>query len=765
MCDVTSEQVRWAAIICAILLSPTATLTQQAPAESRPSKQAAELLAARERFDQTLWGPEVEAQRYETRFVKLWDELIQTDDKFAVLSSFPFTTLTLGKPAGQESLDLGIQRTRFGKAERDLSPAAWTQLLRQFQSEGYEIEHTEWHHSRFDPPRDRTPAHSEVSMAIRASRADPPHRVVVRAVLDVTWSTEVDRQNRPLPEHIAVNDLQILERNAPAAFREVFTVDNLPSRPRIHPLLVYDLDGDGLSEIILGGRNTVLRNRGAGQFEADRFLAHKHTFSDAAILADFTNDGHVDFVAVDLERYPLLFEGDADGRFTKAGRRIADARLQQPQSFTAGDMDADGDLDLFIGNYKKAYEGGQMPTPYYDANDGFPAALLRNDGDGHFTDVTETSGLGPKRFRRMYSSSFVDLDDDADLDLITVNDYAGFDLHLNDGRGVFTDVTDSFGRDRHMFGMAHTFADYDLDGDLDFYVIGMSSTTARRLTAMGLNRGDKPEHNDLRPVMGYGNRMFLRTGDGFALAPFNAQIARTGWSWGASSFDFDNDGDQDIFVANGHVSGESTQDYCTTFWRHDIYVDDSQSDAARESMFQFLLTPLQDAKMSWNGYEPDVLWMNEGGAGFTNVAFLLGTAFDYDGRAVVADDLDADGQVDLIVVEFKNTGTTNDFLLHVYQNRLEETGNWIGVHLREVGSGLSPIGATVTVTTAAGLQMSRVVTGDSFSAQHPTTVHFGLGALTEIDAVEVRWLGGAHRRITRPDPNQYLAVDPPSASK
>ena len=357
----------------------------------------------------------------------------------------------------------------------------------------------------------------------------------------------------------------------------------------------------------------------------------------------------------------------------------------------------------------------------------------------------------------------------SDIDLLVVSDFAGFDMYLNDGRGRFTDVTDGFGRDRHLFGMAHTFGDYDSDGDLDFYVIGMSSTTARRLEGMGTGPDDKREHNALRTAMGYGNRMFLRTGDGFELAPFNDQVARTGWSWGTSSFDFDNDGDTDIFVANGHISGESTQDYCTTFWRHDIYTDDSQENAARENLFQFVMTPLYNTAISWNGYEHKVLWMNEGGGRFTNVAYLLGVAFEYDGRAVVADDLDADGNVDLLVIEHTWGGGTSDNndhqILHVYQNRLPDTGNWIGVRLGRSGPGQSPVGATITIATASGSQTTRIVTGDSFAAQHPATAHFGLGALTQVEAIDVRWASGVHRRIEQPDINQYITVSPPSSWK
>jgi hypothetical protein len=754
-------------ILCVviILVMTPEVQTQSASQSTNPLSVpfgARQLFGDREQLDQDLWAPEVLAQRYERRFVALWDALLTRDDKFAILAAVPFSKLTMGTPGRFETLGLGIQRSQFGAPTVDLDPAAWKRLLDRFQREGYVIEQTEWHHSKFEMPQNERPASSEVVSVIHATRADPAHRVMLRAVLRVEWSPRVDAEDLPIPDRIVIKDVEMLERHAPAAFQEVFTVERTQTRYPLGPLLVQDLDGDGLSEIILGGFNQTLWNRGNGQFAAEPFLADdQHIFSDAGILADFTNDGYVDFVAVNTSMHPFLFEGSAEGQFVKKGTQISEATFEQPRSLTAGDIDADGDLDLFIANYKSAYIGGQMPSPYYDANDGFPAALLRNDGDGSFTDVTDAAGLGRKRFRRTYSSSFVDLDEDRDMDLLVVSDFAGFDMYLNDGHGHFTDVTEVFGRDRHMFGMSHTFGDYDLDGDLDFYVTGMSSTTARRLESLGLGRNDKPEHNALRQAMGYGNRMFLRNGNGFEPASFNADVARTGWSWGTSSFDFDNDGDKDIFVANGHISGGSTQDYCTTFWRHDIYTDDSQDDVARENMFQFVMTPLQETEISWNGYEHKVLLMNHGGTGFTNVAYLLGAGFEYDGRAVVTEDLDADGRVDLLVLEFKSgggAGDQNDQILHVYQNRLMEAGNWVGVRLDQARSNRSPIGATVTVVTATGSQMTRFVTGDSFSAQHSATAHFGLGDLTAIDSIEIEWADGTHQRIENPAVNQYLAL-------
>ena len=752
-----------AVVTTGVLVIGILSFSQAVPA----AQQVQQLLNQRQELDQTLWQAEEQAQHYEQRIVRLWDELLRSNDKYEILKRFPLATLVLGEAESHDSLALGITRVRFGPAHRELSSAAWKARLDDFAEQGYVIDQTEWHHSRFVPAEDARPAQSEVSAIIHAAREEPPHRVILQATLDITWSPRVDAQDLPIPDQIAVSHLDVLDRRAAAAFQKVFEFARTATRFPLEPLIVYDLNGDGLSEIILGGANSVLWNHGAGQFEVAPFLDDTdHVFADAAILADFTNDGYVDFIGVDIARYPLLFEGNAEGRFTTTGHRIVDATFEQPKSFTAGDVDGDGDLDLFIANYKNAYEGGQMPTPYYDANDGHPAYLLRNDGNGNFTDMTEAAGLTAKRFRRTYSSSLVDLDDDADQDLLVVSDFAGFDMYLNDGRGRFTDVSDQFGEHRHLFGMSHTFGDYDLDGAMDFYVIGMSSTTARRLENLGIGPSDKPEHNARRAAMGYGNRMFLRRGDGYELAPFNDQVARSGWSWGTSTFDFDNDGDRDIFVANGHLSGNSTADYCTTFWRHDIYTDDSQDNAARENMFQFVMSPLQETDISWNGYEHKVLWMNEGGGAFTNVAYLFGVAFEYDGRAVVTEDLDADGNVDLLVVEYKSgggAGDNNDYRLHVYQNRLAETGNWIGVHLRDAGNGFSTVGAKVTLESSVGLQVGRIVTGDSYSAQHAATVHFGLGQLTAVEAINVQWANGAQRRIERPAINQYITVTPESS--
>ena len=88
--------------------------------------------------------------------------------------------------------------------------------------------------------------------------------------------------------------------------------------------------------------------------------------------------------------------------------------------------------------------------------------------------------------------------------------------------------------------------------------------------------------------LGYGNRLFLGGDKGLSQAPYNDLLARTGWSWGCTAFDFDNDGDEDLYIANGHLSRKSCKDYCTTFWRHDIYTGGSKEDPLLKTFFDEL---------------------------------------------------------------------------------------------------------------------------------------------------------------------------------
>lgn len=724
-----------------------------------------DLARRRAELDETVWKNERLAQEYDQALVELWDDLLAQDsrsdgDKFAVLEDIDFQSMQIGDLGTEQLMDWGIARVPLTAPNRKLSTTEWKAALRKLRDSGYRIVQTEWHQATFDPETDGQAAKSTVTMAIYVTHEGRGERLVVRGTLGVTWRSRSNSSPiHPVPQEILATDVEIWRRVGAVPFVEVLTVDRTqpPARSGVQPVLVNDLNGDGLAEIVLGGSNQLFWNRGDGNYEEDWLCKQFERSFETGLLADLDGDSRVDYLTPGARGDLLLFVADEDGRYSTPpiGRVRGGGPLKQPQAITAGDIDNDGDLDVWIAQYKISYVGGQMPYPYYDANDGFPAFLLINDGNGRFHPLTEESGLSNKRFRRTYASSFVDLDNDHDLDLLVVSDFSGVDLYFNDGSGYFTDRTMEAVDQRHLFGMASTFADYNLDGRLDFFATGMASTTARRLEYMKLGRRDRAEIHTMRQHMAYGNRMYLAVGDRFEQPEFKDDVARTGWSWGTTSFDFDNDGDPDVFVANGHSSGASTKDHCTHFWCHDIYDASSEYNKAFSELFNDVHAKYLDRSESWDGYQKNALLMNLAGKGFVNIGFLMGVGQQYDGRAVISDDIDADGLIDLIVVEDR---WSDGQILHVYRNRLDTSNQWIGVRLKEEAGAPSPIGAKVSVITPTETRVDCVVTGDSIHAQHALALHFGLGTQQKVEAIEVSWPNGDVRRIAAPAVGKYHDV-------
>jgi hypothetical protein len=724
----------------------------------------------RAELDATVWAPERAAGEHERAIVALWDALIDANrrgDEAAkrdALAALQFDELRVGTPQAVGTLDHGIQVLESGPPYAVWSGDDWRRFLDAQLASGYRLVQSEWHHSRFTPGQDGSPDRSGISFAMDLVDGPGDRRIHLSGDLDVEWSGRRDARGVPIPARIDATHLRMLIRPGPPPFREILSWSQPdPEKPEhrspIHPVLVYDLDRDGLAEIVMVRAGKVLWNRGGGRFEAEPLLAHPTALTETGVIADLNGDGLPDLASTRPRGDLVVYFGDVHGRFPDPPRSFAfDYPLRAPSVLSVGDIDGDGDLDLWVAQYKPAYLEGQMPTPFYDANDGYPAHLLQNDGHGGFRDVTEEAGLAPRRKRRTYTSSFADLDEDGDLDLLVVSDYAGIDLYSNDGSGHFVDANDSVAADRHLFGMSASFADYDLDGHLDFFVAGMASTTARRLEALGLGREDRPDIQAMRMRMAFGNRMYLAGKGGWHEPEFAGDVARTGWTWGTTAFDFDNDGDPDLFAANGHESGKTTNDYCSTFWTHDIYDGASQPDPGLGDLFQESIQRFVEGNLSWDGYQKNRLLMNRSGHGFVEVGFPMGVADEFDSRSAVSEDLDRDGRVDLVVVEDEGLeGQT----LHVYRNTLETGNGWIGVELQERAGGLSPVGAVVRVRTPGRVQVSEVVTGETLMGQHSTTLHFGLGTAQRVESIEVRWPGGATLTLKDPEPGRYHRIRAP----
>ena len=457
----------------------------------------------------------------------------------------------------------------------------------------------------------------------------------------------------------------------------------------------------------------------------------------AIVRADLDGDGTTEVVVADASGVQVR------GRDGWRQAWVAPAKLRHPQSITAGDIDGDGDLDLWVTQYRLPFVNGQFPTPYYDANDGFPSYLLRNDGT-QWLDITEVSGLAPKRYRRTYSASWLDLDGDGDLDLVNVSDFAGLDFYRNDGRGHFTDMTSGLGLTRHAFGMAHVVWDANHDALPDLLMVGMDSPVASQLDALGLGRSEFPGHTVHRGAMTYGNRLFVGSRSrGMELSPLSEDLRRAGWAWGAAVLDWNNDGRDDIHLVNGHETFESRSEFERQFWQHDIYVGGSTPDPAAQLYFMQANERRRAARQSYGGWQANRLFTQTVRDSFVENAWILGVAVTEDCRNVVAGDFDEDGRMDLALTTYEQWPVTRQRLL-IFRNRSVNDGHWIGYRLNAPAPG-----SHLEVTTREGIRRHWWVNGDGYRSQSDTEAHFGLGQGAEVLKAEWVRLGGARQELPR----------------
>ena len=738
--------------------SPQTEVDYKMSGNPRPKILAAGVakIERRERvIDETIWAKELEAQVYGRVIEDFWDALNAATNKWEVVEGLKFEALVLGVWEKTERLPHGIESWRKAEGSPAInSYARWRENLSNWKEAGWEIAQCEFRHNAFDPQTNDIAARSRFYFSVHLTNAAPhgsgafPARAMVEGDLFVTWAARTTNE-APLLRQIDASELQATVRAGPPAFVPILTetFEPPPLSLALEPLLVYDLDFDGIPEIALPAANRLFRWRG-DHYASEQFCSTPRMQVWDGLFADIDGDGIADFLYVESEGVFLL-KGSPGGRFQSPPRELIRRDFFGARAITCGDIDQDGDLDVFVGQYKLPYTGGSMPTPYYDANDGYPSYLYVNDGAGNLRDVTVAAGLGPKRYRRVYSSSFVDLNADGAFDLLVTSDFAGVDIYQNNGRGRFTDVTRAWLEERHLFGMGHAFGDFNNDGQLDFYVTGMTSPTAERLEHLGLDRPGSNVDVTMRAKMIHGSRLYLSENGGFREGGASKSVARTGWAWGASAADFDNDGWLDLYVANGMESMATVRDYEGEFWLRDIFVGDSREKEIENMYFGMKMIARRRASESFGGFEKNRLLLNQNGRDFLNVAHLFGVGLENDCRNLVAADLDGDGRSDLAMITQYAVPEAHE-KLRVYRNEIAEEGSWISFSFREEPGRVSPIGASVTVRGAGFQKVAAVVTGGSFRSQHPLTARFGLGNVAQVEAVEIRWPGGAVTRLAGP---------------
>ena len=465
--------------------------------------------------------------------------------------------------------------------------------------------------------------------------------------------------------------------------------------------------------------------------------------------------------------------------FPQGGLRFTDVTAQAgvalpgltTESVAWGDYDNDGDEDLYL------------------TNDG-PNRLFRNDGEGRFTDVTASAGVGSPAFS--VGAAFGDLDNDGDLDLYVVNFQRGLDLlYRNDGPAgpggafVFTDVALQAGTVIEMSSRGVALLDFDRDGFLDIYVMSIGANilywnqgnltfvdlagqagvqapaTGVGVVATDLDADGWPDiftgNRSFDP-----NRLFLKDAVGYRDVTGEAGIFAVGLGMGVLSFDYDNDLDFDLYWTAWPGDGRPIPN---AFYRNGGgagFVDVAAETGTLDPLGWGISAAHGDVDLDgWmdffvsNGFSPtssaNVLFRNRGNGTFEDVTATLGGG-RFDGRGVAFADYDGDGDLDVIVTAGASAAT------RLWRNDSVTGHHWLTLRLLGTFSNRSAIGARVEVETPLRTTVQEVSGGAGRGNQNSLPLEFGLGPAVRILRVTIRWPSGLVQVIENVAVDQVLTV-------
>jgi len=516
---------------------------------------------------------------------------------------------------------------------------------------------------------------------------------------------------------------------------------------------IADIDGDGFDDLYVcqpaGIPNRLFRNRGDGTFDDITEQSGVGVLENTAcaLFADLDNDGRQDLIVVRANG-PLLFLNAGDGKFRLKPDAFQFANPPQG-TFTGAaiaDYDHDGWLDIYFCLYSY-YQGADQyryPMPYYDAENGPPNFMMRNNRDGTFHDVTKQSGLDQNNTRFSFCCAWGDCNGDQWPDLYVVNDFGRKNLYRNNGDGTFTDVAPQAGVEDIGAGMGVCWLDSANRGH-DLYVANMWTAAGLRVSEQENFQADAGERaRALYHQHAMGNCLFRNTGDEhFEDVSMRSGTAVGRWSWSSDSWDFDHDGFPDLYIANGMISGTSQDDLNSFFWRQ--VVANSPKEARPNHEYEQgwnAINELIRSDGTWSGFERNVFYLNNRDGTFSDISGIVGLDCIEDGRTFAVGDFDHDGKLEVVL---KNR---NGPQLRLFKNVMPDLGAAIAFRLTGKKSNPDAIGAAVTVETESGRQTRLLQAGSGFLAQHSKELFFGLGAHKGTVSATIRWPSGLQQNLT-----------------
>jgi len=480
-----------------------------------------------------------------------------------------------------------------------------------------------------------------------------------------------------------------------------------------------DYDNDGWMDILFVNsgpsdffhpdkplRNALYHNNHDGTFTdvTDKAgLAISKSFGMGVAVGDYDGDGWPD-IYITAYGKNTLYHNNKDGTFTDVTERARVAVNGWSTNAVWFDYDNDGKLDLFVSSfveYNKNLSCGdnKFGRKYYCIPRVFaprPSRLFHNNGDGTFTDVSQRSGIA-RSPGKSFGVVVTDVNNDGWMDLFVANDTLPNFLFINQHDGTFKEVGLEAGvaysdSGTVRSGMGVDAADYDNSGWQSLFVANIDQ---ERFSLY---------HNEKDMTF------FDQSGE---IGPATRVLS----GWGLKFFDYDNDGNADLILANGHP-------------------DD--------------MVEMRNTQTTYK--EPLLMFENVNGK-FRNVSAESGPVFGklYPARGLAVGDFDNDGYLDILIC---NNGEP-PLLLH---NEGDHRNNWIGLQLVATKSNSASIGAVIT-WVAGGTKTSRLKNGGgSYLASHDPREILGIVTANKIDSVEVKWPSGTVDRITNPPINQYIRV-------
>lgn len=479
------------------------------------------------------------------------------------------------------------------------------------------------------------------------------------------------------------------------------------------------------------------------------------------------------------------------------------------------DYNNDGLPDLYIAN-GRPLDDSMHPYPLKDKPDPAPQNhLYRNDGNGHFTDVTQSAGLNPEMYSIAVAAA--DYDKDGFVDLL-VTAYGKAVLYHNDGNGHFTDVTEKAGLKVEGWSIASTWLDYDKDGCIDLFVGRYVKFDPKYRAYYAADNYPGPLDYE-----GDTNKLFHNNCDGTFtdVSEKSGLSAFVGRTMGVTAADYDNDGWDDVYVANDRTenflfhnkhdgtfeevandtgtafgqNGESTSSMGPVFADFenrgvfDLWVTDGHYNRylrnAGKQGFEDLgasngVSQTNAQYVSWGtgvyDYDNDglldilifhgglihlipqehTLFRGLGNARFTDVSRQAGDVLSVrtTARGACFADYDNDGKVDAFVVNLGGKGT----LVH---NISPRTGHWLTIHLKGSKSNTDGIGAKIEVVVGDKHFTAERVGGSGYLSQDDGRLHFGLGAAMIVDKVTVHWPSGREQVLEKVAVDRVLTVEEP----